>query len=187
MLLLSGLAACATTYTDGQGRIHISGIAGVSYSPTVDRQSLSADFIEVKIYGLLIDRAFEPFSISFGYSRITTATVRNRWPASSTVGFADYSEMNVCPVSTGGLALISCIIPRAPQAVRPGEVLDTSQIGFSAGRNRSGLRVTAGYSRSQVIQVADGILICGNPIQDLWAGEDHPAQSMSGLLQTICS
>jgi len=71
------LSACAVSYVDDAGNQHVIGFASIVIAPSAQNQPTAGNVVDLTTVGLSLNSMPEGRSLSLGYSRAVTATLKN--------------------------------------------------------------------------------------------------------------
>ena len=71
------LSACAVSYVDDAGNQHVIGFASIVIAPSGQDQPIAGNVVDLTTVGLSLNSMPDGNSLSLGYSRVVTATLRN--------------------------------------------------------------------------------------------------------------
>ena len=71
------LSACAVSYVDDDGNQHVIGFANIVIAPSTQDQPTAGNVVDLTTIGLSLNSMPDGQSLSLGYSRAVTATLKN--------------------------------------------------------------------------------------------------------------
>lgn len=71
------LSACAVSYFDDDGNQHVIGFASIVIAPSTEGQPTAGNVVDLTTIGLSVNSMPDGNSLSLGYSRVVTATLKN--------------------------------------------------------------------------------------------------------------
>lgn len=71
------LSACAISYVDDAGNQHILGLASIIIAPSTEGQPTAGNVVDLTTIGLSVNSMPDGNSLSLGYSRVVTASLKN--------------------------------------------------------------------------------------------------------------
>lgn len=81
VMMLAGLmvpaAGCSLSYVDDAGNHHVVGLVDVTVRPADDDRTFAGSVVDVTTVGVALSRNAQGGHVSIGYTRDTTATLRD--------------------------------------------------------------------------------------------------------------